>query len=113
MLEVSLGDHGYSEYTLTARGLGLWPVVRDLVAWGDEHFSTEGPRRVFRHVRDSGAVAPDGTCAACGGVVGPHDLLMLPGPGYTGEQGPDIVSTVLANPHRLLEPIRSPAAASA
>jgi len=64
-----------------------------------------GPRRVFQHVRDAGLIAPDGVCAACGSVVPPADLLILPGPGYDGE-GDDVVSKTLTTAHRLLEPIR-------
>ena len=30
------GRHGYREYVLTDKGLSLWPVVRDLLSWGDE-----------------------------------------------------------------------------
>ena len=99
------GSHGYREYVLTGKGLSLWPVVRDLLSWGDEYYSANGPRRVFQHVRDTGLIAPDGACATCGSVVPPADVLILPGPGYDGE-GDDVVSQTLTNPHRLLEPIR-------
>jgi len=99
------GSHGYREYVLTGKGLSLWPVVRDLLSWGDEYYSANGPRRVFQHVRDAGLIAPDGACATCGSVVPPADLLILPGPGYDGE-GDDVVSKTLTTAHRLLEPIR-------
>src|ERR1700733_11974142 len=77
VLAETRGSHGYSEYVLTDKGLSLWPVIRDL--------------------RSSGA--------ACGRVVPPSDLLVLPGPGYDGE-GDDLVSKSLVAAHRLLEPIR-------
>jgi DNA-binding HxlR family transcriptional regulator len=99
------GSHGYREYVLTEKGVSLWPVVRDLLSWGDEYCSANGARRVFQHVKDAGMLAPDGTCATCGRVVPPSDLLVLPGPGYDGE-GDDFVSKSLATAHRLLEPIR-------
>jgi DNA-binding HxlR family transcriptional regulator len=105
LLAETRGSHGYSEYVLTDKGLSLWPVVRDLLSWGDEYYSANGPRRVFQHVGDAGAIGPDGTCATCGFVVLPADLLILPGPGYDGD-GDDVVSKTLASPHRLLEPIR-------
>ena len=89
----------------TDKGLSLWPVVRDLLSWGDEYYSANGPRRVFQHVRDAGVIGPDGACATCGSVVPPADLLLLPGPGYDGE-GDDVVSKTLTTAHRLLEPIR-------
>jgi DNA-binding HxlR family transcriptional regulator len=101
------GTHGYSEYVLTDKGLRLWPVVRDLLSWGDEYYSVDGPRRVFAHVQDTGAIGPDGTCDGCGRVVPPADLLVLPGPGYDGE-GDDFVSQALTTTHRLLEPVRGP-----
>jgi DNA-binding HxlR family transcriptional regulator len=105
VLAETRGSHGYSEYVLTDKGLSLWPVVRDLLCWGDEYYSANGPRRVFQHVRDAGIIAPDGACATCGNAVPPADLLMLPGPGYD-EPGDDFVSTTLTTAHRLLEPIR-------
>ncbi|MGW4490185.1 winged helix-turn-helix transcriptional regulator [Amycolatopsis sp. NPDC004368] len=106
LLSETLGSHGYREYVLTDKGLGLWPVVRDLLAWGDEHFSERGPRRVFRHVGDSGLLNPDGSCTACGTAVAPADLVVLPGPGYD-DHADDFVSEALAEPHRLLEPLRA------
>jgi DNA-binding HxlR family transcriptional regulator len=105
VLAETQGSHGYSEYVLTDKGLSLWPVVRDLLSWGDEYYSADGPRRVFSHAQDAGAIGPDGMCATCGCVVLPSDLLVLPGPGYDGE-GDDFVSEALITSHRLLEPIR-------
>lgn len=105
MLAEARGSHGYREYVLTDKGAGLWPVVHDLLAWGDEHCSERGPRRVFQHVSDSGLLARDGSCAACGRLVGPADLVVLPGPGYD-DHADDFVSEALSEPHRMLEPLR-------
>jgi DNA-binding HxlR family transcriptional regulator len=105
VLAETRGSHGYREYVLTDKGVSLWPVVRDLLSWGDEYYSANGARRVFQHVQDEGMLAPDGTCATCGRVVPPSDLLVLPGPGYD-EPGDDFVSKSLIGAHRLLEPIR-------
>jgi hypothetical protein len=82
-------------------------VVRSLLVWGDEHYSEIGPRRVFSHAADGGAVGPDGVCADCGVVVGSADLVVAPGPGLAAA-GPkqDPVSVALTAPHRLLEPLR-------
>ena len=99
------GSHGYSEYVLTNKGVDLWPVVRELLRWGDEYCSENGPRRVFQHAADEGMLTADGTCAACGSAVPPSDLLVLPGPGYDGPAD-DFVSKVLLNAHRMLEPVR-------
>jgi DNA-binding HxlR family transcriptional regulator len=105
VLAETRGSHGYREYVLTDKGLSLWAVIRDLLSWGDEYYSVNGPRRVFQHAEDGGAIGPDGACAACGSVVPPSGLLVRPGPGYDGE-GDDLVSQALITPHRLLEPIR-------
>ncbi len=102
------GGHGHTEYVLTGKGLTLWPVVRSLLAWGDEHYSEAGPRRVFQHAADGGPVGRDGMCGTCGQDVPVPDLLVAPGPGLvTRPAGTDPVSVTLAAPHRLLEPVRA------
>jgi DNA-binding HxlR family transcriptional regulator len=104
------GGHGHDEYALTGKGRDLWPVIRSLLVWGDEHYSEAGPRRVFRHAGDNGDVPPDGVCEACGDTVGSADLVVAPGPGLAAiPAGPDPVSVALNTPHRLLEPLRSSA----
>ena len=101
------GAHGHDEYVLTGKGIDLWPVVRSLLAWGDEHYSAVGPRRLFRHAADDGDVAADGVCAVCGAMVGLADLVVAPGPGLSAIPAKtDPVSAALNTPHRLLEPIR-------
>ena len=101
------GGHGHDEYALTGKGEELWPVVRSLLAWGDEHYSEAGPRRVFRHAADGGVVPPDGVCADCGAIVGSADLMVAPGPGLAAVPAKaDPVSVALNVPHRLLEPLR-------
>jgi hypothetical protein len=80
-------------------------TTTNLLSWGDEYFAAKGARRVFQHAQDAGMLAPDGACAACGKVVPPSDLLVLPRPGYDGP-GNDFVSKVLTTAHRLLEPVR-------
>jgi DNA-binding HxlR family transcriptional regulator len=101
------GAHGHDEYALTGKGRDLWPVVRSLLAWGDQHYSQTGPRRVFRHAADDGIVTPDGVCADCGAAVGSADLVVVPGPGLTAIPAKeDPVSVALSTPRRLLEPLR-------
>jgi DNA-binding HxlR family transcriptional regulator len=107
VLAVVPGAHGHDEYALTGKGADLWPAVRALLAWGDEHYSAVGPRRVFRHAADDGDVAASGVCAACGATVGSADLVVAPGPGLAAiPPKSDPVSAVLNAPHRLLQPIR-------
>jgi len=108
VLSGEAGAHGHTEYVLTAKGRTLWPVIRGLLDWGDEHYSAGGPRRVFQHAADSGMVAADGTCTACGSAVPVDDLVLAPGPGLTQRPaGGDPVSRALATPHRLLEPLHA------
>jgi DNA-binding HxlR family transcriptional regulator len=102
------GAHGHTEYVLAGKGLSLWPALRRLVAWGDEYCSEGGPRRVFWHAADGGAVAASGICGACGREVPVQETVVAPGPGLAGDpSGADPVSAVMAAPHRLLEPIRA------
>jgi DNA-binding HxlR family transcriptional regulator len=107
VLSGTAGAHGHTEYILTSKGLELWPAIRTLLTWGDEHYSERGPRRTFQHAADGGTVAADGTCAACSRAVPVQDLLVVPGPGLAARPAPDLVTTALAAPHRLLEPIRA------
>ena len=101
------GHHGHTEYVLTGKGLELWPVVRTLLDWGDEHYSAGGPRRVFRHQADDALVTTGGTCTACGQDVPVTDLVVAPGPGLTASGATDPVTEALATPHRLLEPLHA------
>ncbi|MCW0216457.1 MAG: helix-turn-helix transcriptional regulator [Pseudonocardia sp.] len=94
-------------YALTAKGLGLWPVVRTLAEWGDTHYGPRGPRRLFTHAGCGGAVDPVGSCSACGQGVPVGDTVMSPGPGFEAPgEGANAVSVALASPHRLLQPLR-------
>lgn len=94
------------DYQLSAKGLQLWPILRTMMAWGDEHYSPNGARRAFRHDLDGGLLDADNRCATCGGIVGIPDTLVEPGPGYErGNDNPDAVSALLNTPRRLLEPL--------
>ncbi|HEX5406137.1 MAG TPA: helix-turn-helix domain-containing protein [Pseudonocardiaceae bacterium] len=100
------GQGRRSEYELTDVGVSLWPVVRSLMTWGDDHYAPDGVRREFWHSSDGGALDGDGRCANCGAVVGVRDTVVAPGPGL----GPpsdvaDPVTVALTRPHRLLRPL--------
>jgi DNA-binding HxlR family transcriptional regulator len=101
------GGHGHPEYVLTSKGLPLWSAIRTLLAWGDEHYSDQGPRRVFRHETDDGLVSTAGICEMCGLDVPVSDLVVAPGPGLAFPPPADPVSQALATPHRLLEPLNT------
>ena len=93
---------------LTAKGLDLWPVIRSLVSWGDGYYSAKGPRRVYHHAGDAGAIAEDGTCGVCGAVPPVADLVVSPGPGWSPrDDKSDLVTAALATPHRLLTSVRN------
>jgi DNA-binding HxlR family transcriptional regulator len=93
-------------YGLTPKGLGLWPAVRALTAWGDQHYGPGGPRRVFTHEACGGAVDPAGMCARCAEPVPVTSIVMSPGPGFEPpEDDADAVSLALTRPRRLLLPL--------
>lgn len=97
------------EYELTAKGMSLWPAVRALTAWGDEHYAPAGPRRLLWHAADGAPVDANGYCASCGAAVEAQDTVVAPGPGLaSAESAQDAVSIALTRPHRLLEPLRHP-----
>jgi DNA-binding HxlR family transcriptional regulator len=100
------GESGRDEYGLTDKGTKLWPVVRDLMAWGDEFYSSAGPLRILRHDTDGGVLDRQGRCASCGELIEVAEITMEPGPGF-GQAGwrEDVVSRVIAQPRRLLEPV--------
>jgi len=100
---------GGVEYRLSAKGIGLWPVVRALMNWGDAFYSPSGVKRVARHDQDGGLLDHEGHCQNCGLVVPVPDIRIEPGPGFdlTGS-GNDPVSSAISTPRRLLEPVMAP-----
>jgi DNA-binding HxlR family transcriptional regulator len=96
-----------TEYELTEKGLGLWPIVRGLMTWGDEHYAPAGPLRRLRHQADDGQLDADGRCAVCRQIVPVGDTVVERGPGF-GHDGErtDAISTSMNRPHRLLDPVR-------
>lgn len=102
------GSGARDEYALTDKGERLWPVVRELMHWGDDHYSPAGPRRVFRHAQDHGPIDAGGRCATCGTVVAAADTTVTAGPGFE-PRPPTEEPALLAfqTERRLLEPARS------
>ncbi|MFJ2646373.1 winged helix-turn-helix transcriptional regulator [Streptomyces sp. NPDC087420] len=91
------------EYVLTARGLGLWPIVRSLSVWGREVDGSE-QLRIFTHAVCGTELGAYGECSACAVPVPPQDVEMLPGPGL--DRNPeDPVCRALLHPRRLLRPL--------
>jgi DNA-binding HxlR family transcriptional regulator len=101
------GAGGHDEYALTDKGLRLWPIVRDLMAWGDEFYTAQEGRRVFRHAEDDGLLDATGRCEFCGAVPAVADTVIELGPNFDGRhRRDDAVSRAMWPRHRLLEPIR-------
>ncbi|MEA2302088.1 MAG: hypothetical protein QOE44_2623 [Solirubrobacteraceae bacterium] len=70
------------EYRLTARGLDLWPVLVELMAWGDRHAPTpDGPPVLLRHRGCGGVLGPGRVCDRCAAVVDRPEVAAEPGPG--------------------------------
>jgi len=70
------------EYRLTEKGLGLWPVMIDLLQWGDAHLAgAAGPPVLIRHRDCGGSLDSRRRCERCGAELGPRDVELLPGPG--------------------------------
>ena len=114
----SLVDEGVltredGEYHLTDKGIALWPIVRSMMAWGDDHYSPTGVKRAVRHDLDDGLVDARGYCQACGELVPVPEIRHEPGPGYVRSQAePDPVSRAMSAPRLLLEPITRVSATS-
>jgi DNA-binding HxlR family transcriptional regulator len=114
----SLVDHGVmekvaaggrDEYVLTSKGEALWPALRALGAWGDDHYAPNGSRRIYRHLGCQGTIDGSGECDRCGSAPSLGEIETLPGPGLEARDG-DLVNRALRRPHRLLEPIGGPEA---
>ena len=101
------GNTGRGQYRLSDKGTALWPAVRALLAWGDEYYAPEGPRRVFQHAADEAPLDELGRCTACGAAPAPRDTLVAPGSGLPAPSSDDdVVTAALARPHLLLTPVR-------
>jgi DNA-binding HxlR family transcriptional regulator len=76
------------EYLLTERGVDLWPVIVELMRWGDEHVSRPaGPAVLLEHDGCGGAVGEHRICERCGARLSARDVTARPGPG-AGPQHP-------------------------
>ena len=70
------------EYRLTEKGLDLWPVIVELLRWGDRHTApAAGPPIVLRHKGCGGELGERRVCSACGETLEVRDVRAEPGPG--------------------------------
>ena len=98
---------GRFEHALTDAGLELWPIVHQLMQWGERHLVADRPVRVFAHADCGTELASDGGCPACGSAPAPADVETRLGPGAPSFTRTDPVSVALRQPHRLLTPVTS------
>src|SRR5580692_6065212 len=70
------------EYRLTSKGLDLWPVIVELLRWGDRHAApAAGPPIVLRHKGCGGELGEHRVCVRCGETLEVRDVRAEPGPG--------------------------------
>jgi DNA-binding HxlR family transcriptional regulator len=70
------------EYGLTGKGRDLWPVLLELMQWGDRHAAgRDGAPVIYRHRDCGGTVGSGRRCAACGALVERGDVAVEAGPG--------------------------------
>ncbi len=71
------------EYRLTPMGIGLYPVLQVLTAWGDQWLDGgKGPPVVYRHQRCGKTFTPTMHCSECGEPVDPREVTPTLGPGF-------------------------------
>jgi DNA-binding HxlR family transcriptional regulator len=98
---------GHDEYVLTDKGQRLWPVLRELMSWGDAFYAPRGPRRLLTHAADGGRLDAEARCATCGEPVPVPDTIVEPGPDFDPtERRDDPITAAIGHPRRLLEPLR-------
>jgi DNA-binding HxlR family transcriptional regulator len=70
------------EYRLTDKGLDLWPVIVELMQWGDRYTAPEQRAPVvLRHKGCGGTLGERRICSGCGELLGVRDVRAEPGPG--------------------------------
>jgi DNA-binding HxlR family transcriptional regulator len=70
------------EYRLTDKGRDLWPVLVELMQWGDRYAPARGgPPVILRHAGCGGEVGEHRACTRCGELLEAADVRAEPGPG--------------------------------
>ena len=94
------------EYLLTPRGLELWPILYQLMQWGERHFvDGEDAVRIFAHAPCGTELSAAGSCEVCAITPGPEEIETRPGTAPPRVVRDDAISVALRAPHRLLEPL--------
>jgi DNA-binding HxlR family transcriptional regulator len=98
------GRGARDEYTLTDKGARLWPVLSGLAQWGNANYVEPEKRMKMTHRACGTALNAVGFCEHCGVTPEATDVLVQK-PIEGG--GDDPFASALAEPHRLLEPLRA------
>ena len=70
------------EYRLTQKGRDIYPIVLELMRWGDRWMAeADGPPLVLYHTACGHQLTPLSVCAACGEVIDIHQVRYEQGPG--------------------------------
>jgi DNA-binding HxlR family transcriptional regulator len=70
------------EYRLTEKGLDLWPIVVELLRWGDRHAAPpDGPPVLLRHRDCGGLLGERRICERCGQPLSVQNVRVERGPG--------------------------------
>lgn len=96
---------GRAEHLLTESGLELWPILHQLMRWGDRHLAGDGPVRVFTHAACGTELSAGSTCPQCGTTPPAAEVETRPGPGTPRIRRTDPVTVALRRPHQLLTPV--------
>ena len=98
------------EYRLTDKGLDLWPVIVELLQWGDRYAApAAGPPVVLRHKGCGGVVGERRICTRCGEPLGVRDVRAEAGPGATARHA-EVEEAPAASARRSQVPDAAPAA---
>src|SRR5262249_29378823 len=77
------------EYHLTEKGRALWPVLLELMHWGNRYAPEPGgPPRIVRHNDCGGIVGIHSACTSCVQLVELEDVFSEPGPGAAAGHPP-------------------------
>lgn len=81
------GNHPEAlEYRPTRKGVDLWPVLLELMQWGDKYAAPHGAPRVYVHAACGHDADPELRCGHCGELLEPTELQVRPGPGASPAQ---------------------------
>jgi len=75
------------EYRLTDKGLDLWPIIIELLRWGDRHAAPNGPPIVIRHKQCGGELGDRRICTGCGEKLTARNVRAEAGPGAVAAGG--------------------------